>query len=439
MARIYISSTSEDLREERDQVRNTIMAWHHEPAAMEWYGADEQAPVERCIDDVRKCDFYLAIIAFRYGFTPDKYDRSITELEYEAAGAKGVPRSIFLLDEKAPWPINRVDRDRTRIDNFRQRLCKAHTVKFFLTAMELGAYVRDFLRDINSPAQAKGTPEKEAPEIPFIVPYLCNRDQQRDQLIDIKENGSKRRPLVCLVHGDTRQAHDQFSDKLRDYVLPEILGTDAVKPQIKDYPIKWPVCSKDRAQICNLLLRRISEKVLRRIDGSTAEIQKVLREIPAPVMIYSTYRNEDWNECGRLSIDCFLEMWSKWPQLDPDQRLFVFLFVKYPRQKKGLFRVNFWDTTTQLQKVVQANHDPKNCRWTIKPLTDVPQTDPEDWADRDDVGIYRKPAELKRQVEQVYVSWKRRNESSDIPMEDLAPELRRILRKEAAANEENVA
>lgn len=45
---------------------------------MEFYGADTQRAISRCLQDVRSCDVYVGIVAFRYGSRPPGHDKSFT-------------------------------------------------------------------------------------------------------------------------------------------------------------------------------------------------------------------------------------------------------------------------------------------------------------------------------------------------------------------------
>ena len=85
MAKIYVSSTFNDLQEFREQVRTSLRSMGHEDIAMEYYTAGEKRPVDKCLDDVANADIYVGIFAWRYGYIPDGYDRSITEQEYRKA------------------------------------------------------------------------------------------------------------------------------------------------------------------------------------------------------------------------------------------------------------------------------------------------------------------------------------------------------------------
>ena len=92
MAVIYISSTYEDLKNERQAAAQAVRRLGHSTKAMEDDAASDKRPLDKCLEDVRKCDAYVGIFAWRYGFIPDGTDKSITHLEYEAAKKAGIPR-----------------------------------------------------------------------------------------------------------------------------------------------------------------------------------------------------------------------------------------------------------------------------------------------------------------------------------------------------------
>jgi tetratricopeptide (TPR) repeat protein len=113
MARIYVSSTFEDLKAHREAVANTLRQMHHDVICMEDYVATDQRPLDKCLADVAACEIYVGIFALRYGFVPpadNPEQKSITELEYRRATAAGRERLIFLLDRKTSgWPLEYID------------------------------------------------------------------------------------------------------------------------------------------------------------------------------------------------------------------------------------------------------------------------------------------------------------------------------------------
>jgi tetratricopeptide (TPR) repeat protein len=117
---------------------------------MEDYVASDQRPLAKCLADVASCDLYVGVFAHRYGYVPDEDNpkrRSITELEYRHAEARGKPRLVFLLDQGASWQLRWVDAvtgdgdQGARILALRQELGRERLVSFFSTAEELARKV----------------------------------------------------------------------------------------------------------------------------------------------------------------------------------------------------------------------------------------------------------------------------------------------------------
>ena len=151
MGRIYISSTFEDLKEQREAVYRVLRRQGHDVVAMEDYVARDERPLARCLADVRSSDLYVGIFAFRYGYIPpgqpDDGQRSITELEYREASTALKERLCFLLDKKAPWPPDLVDEDRRQIAAFRAELEREHSRGLFRSTEELCTHVLEAVHD----------------------------------------------------------------------------------------------------------------------------------------------------------------------------------------------------------------------------------------------------------------------------------------------------
>lgn len=110
---------------------------------MDAFTARDGAPADVCRAAVASCDLYVGIIGFRYG-TPvrDEPSMSYTELEFDEATERGLPRLVFLLDESAEGlPVGEMldHRFGERQQRFRHRLVDAAglTVSLFSTADEL--------------------------------------------------------------------------------------------------------------------------------------------------------------------------------------------------------------------------------------------------------------------------------------------------------------
>ena len=121
--RLYLSSTLDDLKDERQAVKD-VLGRHY--AIVESYEAARRSLWASCVADVASCEIYVGIVGLRYGFVPPGQDKSITELEFEAALA-GKPDCYLFVKEAATIPSSLADHytkehDPALIEAFRARL-----------------------------------------------------------------------------------------------------------------------------------------------------------------------------------------------------------------------------------------------------------------------------------------------------------------------------
>jgi HEAT repeat protein len=183
MARVYVSSTFEDLRECREKVRLILQQLGHTDVAMETYVAGPERPVEKCLADVAASDLYIGIFAWRYGYIPPGHDLAITELEYRAAVEHEKDCLIFLLDEEAPWPPKFVDDDKASIRRLRGQLAADHTCSFFGTADQLAALAGAAVTNWSASRAGALAGSQELP--PAVVAGYAQRLQQQYGRLDL--------------------------------------------------------------------------------------------------------------------------------------------------------------------------------------------------------------------------------------------------------------
>lgn len=154
--RIYVSSTSEDLRDFRAAVVEQLMRLGHQVVSMEGYTADARGPVEKCLADVASAEAYVGLFAFYYGSVPDGYEHSVTEMEFHKACELALPRLVFLVpDDASSWPPRFFDRGEKGepMERLRRKLLaqKGFTVAFFKDLTELLMVLPQAIRDIEAP------------------------------------------------------------------------------------------------------------------------------------------------------------------------------------------------------------------------------------------------------------------------------------------------
>ena len=141
--RAFISSTVLDLPEHRAAVVDACVRVGVEPLVMENQAASESDPLTVCGALLDQADIYVGIIGFRYGFVPPGQEKSLTELEFERAGAKGIPRLVFLMSEDHPIRATDVETGpgAEKLDRFKAEARRGLVVAEFRSPDELKAAV----------------------------------------------------------------------------------------------------------------------------------------------------------------------------------------------------------------------------------------------------------------------------------------------------------
>jgi len=193
--KVYVSSTFKDLIEHRSAVKTTLERAQFDVECMEKYPAFDERPVDKCLADVADCDYYVLVLAWRYGYQP-KDDNpkklSITHLEYQQALKLGKPCLVFLLEPEHPWPPTKLDANalspRSKIGKFRQTVETDRGRRCFTTPDNLAATVVEALR-AHEQKYLSGAERDQAQVRENYLEWLRDTCQSVDLLgLDIKEN-----------------------------------------------------------------------------------------------------------------------------------------------------------------------------------------------------------------------------------------------------------
>lgn len=139
---VFLSSTYEDLKDERFAVMESLHTMKCFVAGMEYFPAidkDQFEYIKKIIDD---CDYYLLILGGRYGTVPDGEDRSFTEKEYDYAVLQGKPIIALLcknVNELKSGNCETDEKQKHRYESFRNKLKQGRIVDFWRDTSELKA------------------------------------------------------------------------------------------------------------------------------------------------------------------------------------------------------------------------------------------------------------------------------------------------------------
>jgi tetratricopeptide (TPR) repeat protein len=157
---VMISSTARDLPQHREQVRLACERAGFEPREMmEHLPALNTDAVDISLRMVDEADVYIGVFAYRYGYVPDGYDISITEMEYNRAVEKNKPRLIFFIHEDHPVTGKDVETGTgaTKLEALKARIGKQRVAAYFKSPQDLRGHVVEALTALSKQLDAADT------------------------------------------------------------------------------------------------------------------------------------------------------------------------------------------------------------------------------------------------------------------------------------------
>jgi len=216
---VFVSSTYEDLKEERQEVMHALLELDCIPAGMELFPAaneDQWSLIKKVIDE---CDYYLLICGGRYG-SIGPHGHSYTEMEYRYAVETGKPVVAFLHRDPQKLPAGRceqTDDGKKKLTEFRsliqQRMCK-----FWDSPADLGSVVSRSLVRLT----------KSSPAVGWI---------RADQVTDA---------LAAAEVLKLRNKIEELEMKLREARLSAPAGSEALSQGDDDYNVEYTFDSTDK-------------------------------------------------------------------------------------------------------------------------------------------------------------------------------------------------
>ena len=362
MAKVYISSTFEDLKEYRAEVLKTLRRMQQEVIAMEDYAAADERPLAKCLADVEKCDYYLGIFAKRYGFIAPNDNgenpegKSITELEYRHAVRTAKKCFIFLVHAKAKWTLEHVDGGAggEKLRNLCEELKLKHSVAFFENEDELAVRVSEAFLALVLPA-----PAPTMRKLPPFAHAMCNRARQTRHFKEFFDANLKTRPgvpQICFVQGEKGECHDSLVKRLS---VTEIKGAaddptgpfhgvmDAVRV------VNWVEASSDLEELKKDLQFELFRQFADRYKGNdytATSLSKLAAETQKRLIVikHTVYAAD----CTDLSWDLIKWCLSFWASMEIDQsrpQFIIFFNVVYPRSEP-INPLKFWRAFTKFNK-----------------------------------------------------------------------------------------
>ncbi|MET0646665.1 MAG: DUF4062 domain-containing protein [Pyrinomonadaceae bacterium] len=153
---VFVSSTIRDLPAHREEVSDACLRMGMYPLMVEDLPASDRQTVEHSIRMVDEAEVFLGVIGHRYGYVPregNPQQISITEMEYDRAVERGIPRLIYVMHENhlvAPTDVEQGE-GMEKLGRLKARLTAEQSIRFFKSPADLRGYVINDLSLLREP------------------------------------------------------------------------------------------------------------------------------------------------------------------------------------------------------------------------------------------------------------------------------------------------
>jgi hypothetical protein len=155
--KVFVSSTLEDLRDERAEVQTALLKLNCLPVGMELFPAADDETWEFIKTQIVDSDYYVLLVAGRYG-SLGPHGVSFTEMEFEYAQEMRIPTIAFVHGKRGSIPLDKSETDTERAGKLKLFIAKVRTkpVRYFATPQELALEVTTSFVDLKTRKPAVG-------------------------------------------------------------------------------------------------------------------------------------------------------------------------------------------------------------------------------------------------------------------------------------------
>ena len=222
---VFVSSTYEDLQDERKTVMQTLLQMDCIPCGMELFPAsddDQWTFIKKVIDD---CDYYILVLGGRYGST-NQDGMGYTEMEYRYAVNSGKPVAAFVIKDQQQLigeKIESTDEGKAKLKAFRKLVQKKLT-KYWTNKDDLAGAVslsmNNLIRQFPSPGWIKANEAVDEKSIKEILRLQKENEGLKQQIEETTtkaptgteslSQGNDKIMLSLQFRGESRTKYDHY-------------------------------------------------------------------------------------------------------------------------------------------------------------------------------------------------------------------------------------
>lgn len=216
----FISSTYEDLKEERDAVIHTVLTLGQFPVGMEMFSAvnmDQWNVIKKSIDS---CDYYILIIGNKYGSIDEDSGLSYTEKEFDYAISQGIPVLAFIADDNINLSMSKVEQDAEKIIGLRKFKDKVKKSDLYVSFWNS----KDKLEALVSQSISKSILDSDRPG---WIRCNANMDDKNENTSKQIQHDTVRKPYLWVeVEDGIANVNLEIKEKTLNYVVAPVVTSD---------------------------------------------------------------------------------------------------------------------------------------------------------------------------------------------------------------------
>lgn len=231
---IFISSTYEDLKEERRKVQDTILSMYQFPIGMEMFSAADEEQWEIIKETIDSSDYYVLMIGHRYGSVIKEGEDagiSYTQKEYYYAVEKNIPVLAFLIDEKVAVTPDKMEQDsakKAKLEEFKKEVTAKRHVQWWENKDDLANKVMNSLNKQINRGKRLGWIRTDAIRMEEIQTELMEMSKKIRRLEEenqtLKKNAVERIPRLALEINDKKKIripyHEYSTNTIDVHYMP---------------------------------------------------------------------------------------------------------------------------------------------------------------------------------------------------------------------------
>ena len=247
---VFVSSTYEDLKLDRQAAVSAILKAGHIPAGMELFTAGDKSQMDTIRRWIDESDVYMLILGGRYGSVEPATEVSYTELEYDYALEQEKPLFAVVINEEAlecrvkEYGTHLMEKENPKqLRMFREKVL-SNISSFFSDEKDIRLCVYESLSDFANSRELKGwVSSDEIVNSQSLLDEITRLTQENDDLKQKLENAEKK----VSKPSRSKSAEEDFED------LAKILESIEVK-------IPAALSSTDKDETASLLDLFIMQK-----------------------------------------------------------------------------------------------------------------------------------------------------------------------------------